>query len=40
MSEYREIITKSGGCKGRKFTQSTHTISPSQTNQHPRWLDH
>ncbi len=30
MSEYREIITKAGFAKGRKFTQSTHTISPSQ----------
>lgn len=30
MSEYREIITKAVVAKGRKFTQSTHTISPSQ----------
>lgn len=29
MSEYREIITKAVVGKGRKFTQSTHTISPS-----------
>lgn len=27
--EYREIITKAVVGKGRKFTQSTHTISPS-----------
>lgn len=30
MSEYREIITKAVVAKGRKFTQCTHTISPSQ----------
>ena len=30
MSEYREIITKAVVAKCRKFTQSTHTISPSQ----------
>ncbi|RSK27108.1 outer spore coat protein CotE [Bacillus sp. HMF5848] len=29
MSEYREIITKAVVGKGRKFTQSTHTISPA-----------
>jgi len=28
MSEYREIITKSVVAKGRKFTQSHHTIHP------------
>ena len=28
MSEYREIITKSVVAKGRKFTQSHHTICP------------
>ncbi|WP_338754122.1 outer spore coat protein CotE [Bacillus sp. FJAT-52991] len=28
MAEYREIITKSVVAKGRKFTQSHHTISP------------
>ncbi len=27
MSEYREIITKAVIAKGRKFTQSTHTVS-------------
>jgi spore coat protein E len=27
MSEYREIITKAVVAKGRKFTQSTHTVS-------------
>ncbi|MCR3889483.1 outer spore coat protein CotE [Bacillus paralicheniformis] len=30
MSEYREIITKAVVANGSKFTQSTHTISPSQ----------
>ncbi|MRX70679.1 outer spore coat protein CotE [Bacillus lacus] len=30
MSEYREIITKAVVAKGKKFTQCTHTISPSQ----------
>ncbi|MFS0654814.1 outer spore coat protein CotE [Bacillus sp. 179-C3.3 HS] len=30
MSEYREIITKAVVAKGRKFTQSTHNITPSQ----------
>ncbi|QGQ46317.1 outer spore coat protein CotE [Metabacillus sediminilitoris] len=30
MSEYREIITKAVVAKGRKFSQCTHTISPSQ----------
>lgn len=30
MSEYKEIITKAVVGKGRKFCQSTHTISPSQ----------
>ncbi|MEC2074560.1 outer spore coat protein CotE [Metabacillus fastidiosus] len=30
MSKYREIITKAVVAKGRKFTQSTHTVSPSQ----------
>ncbi|HZH62412.1 MAG TPA: outer spore coat protein CotE [Metabacillus sp.] len=30
MSEYREIITKAVVAKGRKFTQCTHTIAPSQ----------
>ncbi|MCG1020728.1 outer spore coat protein CotE [Sutcliffiella horikoshii] len=29
MSEYREIITRAVTGKGRKFTQSKHTISPS-----------
>ncbi|MBP3039514.1 outer spore coat protein CotE [Bacillaceae bacterium Marseille-Q3522] len=29
MGEYREIITKSVVAKGRKFTQSNHTISPA-----------
>ncbi|MFD1735898.1 outer spore coat protein CotE [Bacillus salitolerans] len=29
MSQYREIITKAVVGKGKKFTQSTHTISPS-----------
>ena len=29
MSEYREIITRGVTGKGRKFTQSTHTISPT-----------
>ncbi|BDG47968.1 MULTISPECIES: outer spore coat protein CotE [Parageobacillus] len=28
MSEYREIITKAVVGKGRKFTQSTHTVTP------------
>lgn len=28
MGEYREIITKAVVAKGRKFTQSNHTISP------------
>jgi spore coat protein E len=28
MSEYREIITKAVVGKGRKFTQSTHTVAP------------
>ncbi|WP_433749956.1 outer spore coat protein CotE [Falsibacillus pallidus] len=28
MAEYREIITKAVVAKGRKFTQSNHTISP------------
>ncbi|WP_421384719.1 outer spore coat protein CotE [Bacillus salacetis] len=28
MAEYREIITKAVVAKGRKFTQSHHTISP------------
>lgn len=28
MAEYREIITKSVVAKGRKFTQTHHTISP------------
>lgn len=31
MSEHREIITKAVVGKGRKFTQSTHTISPTHT---------
>lgn len=30
MSEYREIITKAVVAKGRKFSQCTHTITPSQ----------
>ncbi|MBD1379303.1 outer spore coat protein CotE [Metabacillus arenae] len=30
MADYREIITKAVVAKGRKFTQSTHTISPKQ----------
>jgi spore coat protein E len=30
MAEYREIITKAVVAKGRKFTQSTHTVSPTQ----------
>ncbi|WP_462409310.1 outer spore coat protein CotE [Neobacillus sp. Marseille-QA0830] len=29
MGEYREIITKAVVAKGRKFTQSNHTISPA-----------
>ncbi len=29
MSQYREIITKAVVGKGKKFTQCTHTISPS-----------
>jgi spore coat protein E len=29
MSQYREIITKAVVGKGKKFTQSTHTISPT-----------
>ncbi len=29
MSEYREIITKAVVGKGRKYTKSTHTITPS-----------
>jgi spore coat protein E len=29
MGEYREIITKAVVAKGRKFTQSNHTICPS-----------
>lgn len=28
MAEYREIITKAVVAKGRKFTQSNHTICP------------
>src|SRR5579875_430407 len=28
MAEYREIITKAVVAKGRKFTQSNHTITP------------
>ncbi|WP_203290184.1 outer spore coat protein CotE [Metabacillus sp. cB07] len=30
MAEYREIITKAVVAKGKKFTQSTHSIAPSQ----------
>ncbi|MCD7033692.1 outer spore coat protein CotE [Metabacillus sp. GX 13764] len=30
MSDYREVITKAVVAKGRKFTQCTHTIAPSQ----------
>lgn len=30
MADYREIITKAVVAKGKKFTQSTHSISPSQ----------
>ncbi|HZG71059.1 MAG TPA: outer spore coat protein CotE [Chondromyces sp.] len=30
MAEYREIITKSVVAKGRKFTQSHHTVVPPQ----------
>ncbi len=30
MSEFREIITKAVIAKGRKFTQSTHTVSPGR----------
>ncbi|MEI5906824.1 outer spore coat protein CotE [Bacillus spongiae] len=30
MAEFREIITKAVVAKGRKFTQSHHTISPPQ----------
>lgn len=29
MSDYREIITKAVVAKGRKFTKSSHTISPA-----------
>ena len=29
MSQYREIITKAVVAKGRKFTKSSHTISPA-----------
>ena len=29
MGEYREIITKAVVAKGRKFTQSNHTICPA-----------
>ena len=31
MGEYREIITKAVVAKGRKFTQSNHTISPAHS---------
>jgi spore coat protein E len=31
MGEYREIITKAVVAKGRKFTQSNHTISPTHS---------
>lgn len=31
MGEYREIITKAVVAKGRKFTQSNHTICPAHT---------
>jgi spore coat protein E len=31
MGEYREIITKAVVAKGRKYTQSKHTICPSHT---------
>ncbi|HWO78040.1 MAG TPA: outer spore coat protein CotE [Bacillus sp. (in: firmicutes)] len=30
MAEYREIITKAVVAKGRKFTQSNHTVSPAK----------
>ena len=33
MGEYREIITKAVVAKGRKFTQSNHTISPAHIRQ-------
>ncbi|GAA0339331.1 outer spore coat protein CotE [Bacillus carboniphilus] len=30
MADYREIITKAVVAKGRKFTQSNHTVSPTK----------
>ena len=41
MGEYREIITKAVVAKGRKFTQSNHTICPAhQPSSILRLLDH
>ena len=38
MGEYREIITKAVVAKGRKFTQSNHTICPAHRADKHSWL--